>query len=164
MKAKQYSTHGLAYSTQRTYSAPERQYLAFCSRLDLSPFPASKQTLMLFVTELASRIQLQSIPMYLSAISALHIAHGYPNPLDDILQFRQTVPGINRLHGITAKQNLVITTELCGDMKQFISLSSHDDYVKWSAMVTRHFFSCSGVASLPSYTQKISILISTLLF
>jgi len=140
VKAKQYSTHGLADSTQRTYSAPQCQYLAFCSRLDLSPFPASKQTLMLFVTELASRIQLQSIPMYLSAIRALHIAHGYPNPLDDILQFCQTVPGINRLHGITAKQKLVITTELRSDMKQFISLSSHDDYIKWSAMVSRHFF------------------------
>lgn len=93
-----------------------------------------------FVTELASRIQPQSIPVYLSAIRALHIAHGYPNPLDDTLQLRQTVRGINRLHGITAKQKLAITIELLGNMKQFISLSSHDDYVKWSAMVTAHFF------------------------
>ena len=94
---------------------------------------------MLFVTELVSRIQLQSIPVYLSAIRTLHIAHGYPNPLNDTLQLRQTVRGINRLHGITAKQKLAITVELLGDMKQFISLSSHDDYVKWSAMVTAHF-------------------------
>ena len=140
MKARQYFTHGLVDSTQRIYSAPQRQYLAFCSRLDLSLFPASEQTLMLFITELASRIQPQSIPVYLSAIRALHIAHGYPNPLDDTLQLRQTVRGINRLHGITAKQKLAITIELLGDMKQFISLSSHDDYVKWSAMVTAHFF------------------------
>jgi len=140
VKAKQYFTHGLADSTQRTYSAPQRQYLAFSSRLDLSPFPASEQTLMLFVTELASRIHPQSIPVYLSAIRALHIAHGYPIPLDDTLQLGQTVRGISRLHGITAKQKLAITIELLGDMKQFISLSSHDDYVKWSAMATAHFF------------------------
>jgi len=110
------------------------------SWLDLSPFPASEQTLMLFVPKLASRIQPQSIPVYLSAILALHIAHGCPNPLDDALQLCQTVRGINRLHGITAKQKLAITIKLLCDMKQFISLSSHDDYVKWSAMVTAHFF------------------------
>ena len=109
VKAKQYFTHGLADSTQRTYSAPQRQYLAFSSRLDLSPFPASEQTLMLFVTELASRIHPQSIPVNLSAIHALHIAHGYPIPLDDTLQLRQTFRGISRLHGITAKQKLAVT-------------------------------------------------------
>ena len=157
MKARQYFTHGLADSTQRTYSAPQSQYLAFCSRLDLSPFPASEQTLMLFVTELASRIQPQSIPVYLSAIRTLHIAHGCPNPLDDTLQLRQTIRRINILHGITAKPTLAITIELLGDMKQFISLSSHDDYVKWSAMVTAHFFllRCGEFTVLHCYQRYI---------
>lgn len=78
--------------------------------------------------------------MHLFAIHTLHIAHSYPNPLDDTLQLRQTVRGINRLHGITAKQKLAIAIELLGDMKWFISLNSHDNYIKWSAMVTAHFF------------------------
>lgn len=96
VKAREYFSHGLATSTQRAYSACQHQYLAFCFPLNLPLFPANEQTLMIFVTELASRIQLQSIPVYLSAIRAHTIANGYPNPLDETLQLHQTIRASNK--------------------------------------------------------------------
>lgn len=77
--------------------------------------------------------------MYLSAIRALHIAHGSHRPLDDTLQLRQTLRRIHRLHGVREKQKLANAIDLLGETKQFISLSSYNDYVMWAAMVTVYF-------------------------
>ena len=107
--------------------------------MDLTPFPASEHTLVLFVSQLASRIKPQSIPVYLSAVRALHLSNGYSNPLEHTLRLNQTLRGIQRIHGVTVRQKLAITTKLLLDIKHYINPNSHNDVVMWAAMVTAHF-------------------------
>lgn len=140
MKVNYYFQHGLAPSTQRTYSAPQRQFIDFCTQHQLQALPASQYTLQLFAAHLAQRLKPQSIPVYLAAVRALHIAHGFDNPLKDTLQLKQTLRGISRVHGEPPTQKLPITFDILKSMRPFINVSLHDDLVCWAAMVTAHFF------------------------
>ena len=76
MKVTYYFYHGLASSTQCTYSAPQRQFLEFCTQHQLQALPASQYTLQSFAARSAQGLKPQSIPVYLAAIRALRIAHG----------------------------------------------------------------------------------------
>ena len=117
MKVNYYFHHGLAPSTQRTYSAPQRQFLEFCTQHQLQALPASQYTLQLFAAHLAQRLKPQSILVYLAAVRALHIAHGFDNPLKDTLQLKQTPRGISRVHGEPPTQKLPITFDMLNSMR-----------------------------------------------
>ena len=52
-QAKELLLNGIAPNSLKMYTSAQRQYLAFCHRLALNPLPASEDSLILFVTELA---------------------------------------------------------------------------------------------------------------
>ena len=66
----------LKSNTQRTYSSAQKRFLKFCIMYDLTPCPATEQTLLYFVSYLFSDgLKGSSIRCYLSAVRNLHIAN-----------------------------------------------------------------------------------------
>ena len=95
--------------------------------------------MILFATHLAQRIKPQSIQVYLAAIRSLHIANGYPNPLQPGLKLKQTLRGIERKHFKPPKQKLPLTFDIFCEIRPFINYSSFNDIAYWAAMTTAHF-------------------------
>ena len=135
MKATCYFHKGLADNTHRTYSSAQRQYFTFCETHQLTAIPASEETLSLFVAFLAERLKPQSIKVYLAGIRALHISHGFHNPLTHTIKLKQTLRGIEREHSSPAKQKLPITFDLLCRLQYLIDPHS----IYWAAMTTAHF-------------------------
>ena len=110
-------TQGLAPSTRRSYASSQAQFISFCHQLGKLhpsglPCPADEWTLCLFVTFLARTIKHSSIKVYLSGVRALHIDHGFPDPLINCLRLQRVVRGIKRCQGSSSSSRLPITDDL----------------------------------------------------
>jgi hypothetical protein len=109
--------HGLASSTHKTYASAQRSFLQFCeseNRLNSngSPLPSGEWTLCLFATWLANNLKPASIKVYLSAVRALHIEHGYLDPLVGCLRLQRVVKGIKRCKGSSQNKRLPIAPDI----------------------------------------------------
>ena len=154
MRVAHYFHKGLADNTHRTYSSAQRQYLTFCETHHFTAVPASEETLSLFVAFSADRLKPQSIKVYLAGVRALHISHGFHNPLTHTIKLRQTLRGIEREHSSPAKQKLPITFDLLCRLHYLIDPHSADDAVHWVAMTTAHFLLLrAGEFTVPSTTS-----------
>ena len=110
-------TQGLAQSTRRSCASSEAQFISFCRQLGKLhpsglPCPADEWTLCLFVTFLARTIKHSSIKVYLSGFRALHIDHGFADPLINCLRLQRVVRGIKRCQGSPSSSRLPITDDL----------------------------------------------------
>jgi len=79
-QAEHYLTLGLSPSTRKTYLAGWRKFSTFCAETQLTPIPATKETLLLFAPPMAaSRISHGSIKVCLSVIRHMHVLSGLHN-------------------------------------------------------------------------------------
>ena len=136
--------HGLASSTQKTYVSAQRSFLQFCeleNRLNSnrSPLPSNEWTLCLFATWLASSLKPASIKVYLSAVRALHIEHGYSDPLVGCLRLQRVVKGIKRCKGSSADKRLPITPDILTAIYRCLDYSVYDDVLFWAACCLAYF-------------------------
>ena len=116
-----------------------------------SPCPADEWTLCLFVTYLADTIQYSSIKVYLSAVRALHIEQGFPNPLVDCPRLHRVVRGIKRTQGSSTAQRLPITDSILLVIYKSLDLSNRDHLTFWAACLLGYFgFLRSSEFSVPS--------------
>jgi len=161
MKADNYFQKGLADNTHRTYSSAQRQYLQFCDTHNLQSLPGNENTLLLFVSHLAERIKPQSIKVYLAAVRALHISHGYNNPLTNTIKLQQTLRGIQRQHFTPTKQKLPITFDILCKLYDFIDHSLPTDITFWAAITTAHFLllRASEFTITDSHSDDIPLLL-----
>ena len=88
--------NGIATSTQKVYNCAHWLFLDFCSRLNRVPPPASKATIVIFVTELAQSRAQTTIKSYLSGVRHLHITQGFPNLLECCHWLDLILKGIKR--------------------------------------------------------------------
>ena len=107
--------NGLAKSTRRTYSAPQRRFLEFCFwsgkvQSGGSPLTPSEWTLILFITELSRSLKASSIKVYLSGVRSLHVENGFDNPLKNRPCLEQVLCGIKRSQGLERRPHLPITS------------------------------------------------------
>ena len=96
----------LACSTWRTYRSAQSDYLAFCQSVLAPPIPASEDLLILYTTQLSTRLAHSSIRMYLSAVRNLHVMSGAGDPMVGYLKFMK---GIKRLKARPTDTRLPIT-------------------------------------------------------
>ena len=82
---------GLQHNTRRVYQGEQRVFQSFCSQYKLQPFPASEETLMLYVTYLDEHLRQHyaSVRHHLAAIQSAHIALGMQNPLENCPRLHQ---------------------------------------------------------------------------
>ena len=122
------------------YTSAQRQYLAFCHRLALNPLPASEDSLILFVTELAQTRAPSTVRSYLAGVRHLHIIHGLANPLANTLRLDLVCKGIQRLKPRCSQPRLPITPLILRQIKHNLQpLSDFDNAMVWAAACLAFF-------------------------
>jgi len=53
-KAAEFLTNSLALNTRTTYTAGQQRFANFCQEINVTPMPASEESLLLFATHLAA--------------------------------------------------------------------------------------------------------------
>lgn len=165
-ECQQFLVEGLASSTRSTYASGQRRFLDFCRQLgrlgpDGSPCPVDEWTLCLFVTHLAQSVQHATIKVYLSAVRALHIEQGFPDPLVDCLRLQRVLRGIRRSQGDSKVARHPVTDYTLLAIFKFMDLSTHDHCMLWAACNLAYFgFLRSSeftVPNLASYSQEVHL-------
>jgi hypothetical protein len=93
-KAQNLLRKGITQSTEKVYLSAHRGYLLFCQHLNLQPLPATEDTLILYVTELAQTRAHSTIKTYLAGVRHLHVINGLGNPLEGKLKLNLVLKGI----------------------------------------------------------------------
>ena len=88
--------NSLAPNTKRSYSVGQTEYLEFCARLSVSPFPAEERVLILFAAHLSLRLSHSSVKSYLSAVRYLQVAQGHGDQLVKALRLQLALRGLKR--------------------------------------------------------------------
>ena len=134
----------MAASTRRSYASGQRKFINFCAQLGKlhpggSPCPSDEWTLCLFATFLAGSVQHSSIKVYLSAVRALHIEEGFPDPLVNCLHLQRVLRGIKRTQGSPEAQRLPITDHILMIIFGALDLSVFDHCMFWAACNLAYF-------------------------
>ena len=135
-----FSTKGLAGSTQRSYQAGQKRYLAFCSEVHRPALPTSEATLSMFVSYLAHEgLAHSTIKVDLSAIRNLHVSAGlheeFSNQLTPRLEL--VLRGIKKDKAESAPEQvrLPITIEIMHKIKRVLQCrpQDNDNILLWAA-------------------------------
>ena len=124
-----------AKSTTQAYSTHLRQYLRFCIRFNLTPVPASQNTILAYIAFLAHTLKPSSIGNYINIIRLLHLDAGLLNPLENNFQVQNLRKGIARHLGCPPKQKLPITCEILVKVYNNLCMYVSADVVFWAACV-----------------------------
>jgi hypothetical protein len=138
-QAQTYLALAIGAGTRRTYATGIKSYLAFVAEHSISTaFPASIETLCLWVSWLASRsLMFGTCKVYLSALINRHAEMGLINPLTDAPPILDRVlAGIKRASANATKPKLPITTAMLRLMKPHLTLQHRRDALVWAMMWT----------------------------
>ena len=84
-------------------------------------------------------MQHSSIKVYLSAVRALHIEEGFPDPLVNCLRLQRVLRGIKRTQGSPEAQRLPITDHILMIIFGALDLSVFDHCMFWAACNLAYF-------------------------
>lgn len=100
-------------STKKSYRSDWKKFCEWCEKYQVSPLPASEETIGLFVTSLEGISALSSIRRYLSTISVAHRTSGYDSPCNsDFIQ--RIIAGISKSnHRIIQRASPISWEMLC---------------------------------------------------
>ena len=116
-----------------------------------SPLPAEEWTLCLLATWLADDLKAASIKVYLSAVRALHIEQGFPDPLSGCLGLQRVLKGIKRYQGSSSDKRLPVTPAILRAIYSHLDLSQYDDVMFSAACCLAYFgFSRSSEFTIPN--------------
>ena len=139
-KCREFLLNGLAPTTRRTYASAQRKFVEFCLMSGKVPvLPANETTLCLFITHLAQSLQHRTIKVYMSAVRAFHIEHGFSDPLQNCPRLQQVSRGIKRSQGSSASQRLPITDSLLLVIFRALDFTLFDHIMFWSACTLAYF-------------------------
>lgn len=156
----------MAASTRRAYASGQRKFIQFCHLIGKlhgsgSPCPADEWTLCLFVTHLADSIQHSSIKVYLSAVRALHIEQGWPDPLLNRLQLQRVLRGVKRTKGVSPRERLPITDNFMMIIFKSLNVRTPDHCMFWAACTLAYFgllrASEFTVSSLSDFNEELHL-------
>ena len=88
---------------------------------------------------LADSIHHTSIKVYLSAVRALHIEQGLPDPLVGCLRLQHVVRGIKPSQASTNRQRLPVTDDIMRVIFQSLDTSRPDHCMFWAASTFAFF-------------------------
>ena len=110
--------HSLAPSTRGTYKIGLRRLTKFCSRYNVTPLPATKQTVTYFAVSLSKNLAPSTIH------SGIHREMGLNDPTDGNHQLTLVLKGVRRQHlPSTPWPRKPITPPLLSKMVQYIAHS-----------------------------------------
>ena len=140
-QAQTFLALAIGASTRQTYSSGLRSFISFVDTHGIQPaFPASVETLSLWMTSLASPprpVTLGTCKVYLSAVVTRHTELGFDHPLDKAPpMLSRILAGIKRMSAQPSQPKLPITTALLEEMRPHLNLQHHSDILLWAMMWT----------------------------
>jgi hypothetical protein len=156
-QAQRFLALAIGASTRRTYTSGVKSYIEFVDSHGIQPaFPASLQTLCLWITALASAPRLLSLgtcKVYLAAVITRHAEMGLHSPLQDAPPvLDRIITGIKRWSADAqkaSKPKLPITTAMLRSMKPYLNCSTRSDSLLWAMMWT----ATAGLLRISEFTQ-----------
>jgi len=154
-QAQTFLALAIGASTRQTYTSGLRSFIAFVDTHGIRPaFPASVQTLCLWVSFLASpprAVTLGTCKVYLSAVIARHTELGYGHPLADAPPLLgRIMAGIKRMSAQAKRPKLPITTALLEEMRPHLDLQQRSDILLWAMMWT----ATTGLLRISEFTTQ----------
>jgi hypothetical protein len=145
----------IGQSTRQTYSSGVKSFINFVDKHGIRPaFPASVQTLCLWVTDLTSPprpLTLGTCKVYLSAVVTRHTEMGFNSPLLDAPPMLDRIlTGIKRTAAQTAMPKLPITTAMLEEMRPHLRLQQRSDILLWAMMWT----ATAGLLRISEFTVR----------
>lgn len=136
--------NALSENTQRTYNSAQKQFLQFCEQNRIfndngSPIPASELTLLRFMASMSKTCKASSMRVYLSAVRALHIQVGFPDPLVGCSRIPLVIRGLRRSKSGSCNPKVPITLLVLYAIRSQLNLASHDDIMLWAACCVAFF-------------------------
>ena len=141
-----YYDKALAPKTKSTYSAGQQRFISFCKLANVQSMPASKSTLPLFATQLAtSNISYTTIKINLSAIRHMYVTVGMHSFFNQqlTLWLQQMLKGIQKSQTFThpLRVRLPITIQIMENILQLLSQrpKSYMNVMTWAACCLAFF-------------------------
>lgn len=148
-KAQLFLSLAIGRSTRQSYSSGVKSYIKFVDEMKLTPaFPASTETICLWVTSLASAphyLKVGTIKVYLSGVIHHHKERGFHNPLENAPPMLDMIfTGIKRWAAHSQQNNdkkpkLPITTDMLRVMSPLLNQQRRTDALvlamAWVALV-----------------------------
>ena len=133
-------------------------FQSFCSQYKLQAFPASEETLMLYVTYLDEHLRWHyaSIWHHLAAICSAHIALSMQNPLENCPRLHQLLHDTRRQQPLPQPDSGCqgITSNFLHRARPLHHPSSHRDKVLWAALTMGYYgLFCSGELAQPKLAE-----------
>jgi site-specific recombinase XerD len=100
-RAQQFAAGARADSTLRAYRSDWRNFTEWCRERNLGSYPASPQTVVLYLTALSRTHKVATLTRRLSAISQVHQTAGFASPTEEA-SVRLVMSGIRRSLGMAA--------------------------------------------------------------
>ena len=135
----------LSENTKKTYSSGQKLLINFCEKHSFlhsnqSPCPASELTSLHFIGEVSEGRQASTLKVYLSAVRALHVQLGYPDPFKDRPRIPLVIKGLQRAKGMSNRPLKQPITALClHSIRLQLNFALFDDVTLWAACCTAFF-------------------------
>ena len=154
-QAQTFLALAIGTSTRQTYSTGVRSFISFADTHGIRPaFPASVQTLCLWITFLASPprpVTLGTCKVYVSAVVSRHTELGFDHPLEGAPpMLNRIMAGIKRMSAHPSRPKLPITTALLEEMRPHLNLQQRSDILLWAMMWT----ATSGLLRISEFTTR----------
>ncbi len=110
-QAQDYAHHSKASTTLDAYHYDWKNFGEWCRDRELSPLPATPQTVALYLADLAQRRKVSTLERRLAAISQAHQLAGHESPTKSA-EVRTVMKGIRRTHGTAQEAKAPATVEV----------------------------------------------------
>jgi hypothetical protein len=138
-EARAFKAQAFAPSTKLSYRTHLMAFVRFCMYYDLTPVPATQETLSCYVAHLARTMSPNSISIYLNIIRIMHEEAGLKNPLEDNFEIMMIKRGVKRVKGVPPKQKAPVTVEILIDLFRGMDLSRNSEKAFHCALLVGFF-------------------------
>lgn len=131
-----YQSRWWADSTLKTRTSQWKFYFAFCEDYGVEPpLPASRDTILMYIAHMASKLTYVSLVNYLSALWSLHKLCDYPYIDPTSFRVRQTLLGVKRTLGAWSTQARPLEVGELVRMYNSLDHDSTEDQAFWLAIL-----------------------------
>lgn len=130
---------GFRPKTQKTYSSAQKQFIEFCNSYSRVYLPCDADTVLMYISYLfhVKHLSSQTIKVYMSAIRAMHVTEGLPNPTDNV-RIKLALKAVESQQIEPPHKKMAITYQILSSFSTLLG-NGHNDIMLWSAMTLAHF-------------------------
>lgn len=151
-EARAFKSNAFAVATKKSYNTHLMTFIRFCLFYDLTPVPASQETITCYVAHLARSLKPVSVNIYLNIIRIMHEEAGFPNPLFENYELRMIKRGLLRERGSPPVQKAPMTVAILISLYKNVNFDLCSERAFWCALLLGFFGFLRKSSLIPSST------------